>query len=283
MFPILVIAIGIAVLVLGKRLAVLGGAVGALLGLGLVQLFPALQGGFLPWIIVLGLTILGVVGGGFAKGIVEVVIWVIGALAGAAIVLGVYDLFNIDGGLLKWLLVVVGAAVGLVVIRRARRGSQDWGIIILASLVGALLIGRGLGLLLPSLDGLLKTIIVVALAAIGIVFQGGVLDEVGRSTTASLLPPASPAATGIVFSRRAASGGASILVRATAFRAAAKAWSTRLSAAGPGSNPVTWRVSPPPAAGERDAEPVGTARAGPSPSGGRGSRRAGGRRPRASG
>ena len=162
----------------------------ALLGLGLVQLFPALQGGFLPWIIVLGLTILGVVGGGFAKGIVEVVIWVIGALAGAAIVLGVYDLFNIDGGLLKWLLVVAGAAVGLVVIRRARRGSQDWGIIILASLVGALLIGRGLGLLLPSLDGLLKTIIVVALAAIGIVFQGGVLGR--RQEKQAAPPPAAP-------------------------------------------------------------------------------------------
>ena len=39
MFPILVIAIGIAVLVFGKRLAVLGAAVGALLGVGLLSLF----------------------------------------------------------------------------------------------------------------------------------------------------------------------------------------------------------------------------------------------------
>jgi hypothetical protein len=191
MFPILVIAIGIAVLVLGKRLAVLGGAVGALLGLGLVQLFPALQGGWLPWIIVGGLTILGVIGGGFAKGIVEVVIWVIGALAGAAVVLGVFDLFNIDGGLLKWVLVVAGAAIGLVLIRRARRGPQDWGIIVLASLVGALLIARGLGLLLPTLDGLLKTIIVVALVVVGIVFQGGILGR-RQAEKQAAPPPATP-------------------------------------------------------------------------------------------
>lgn len=197
MFPLLVIAIGIAVLIVGKRLAVLGGAVGALVGLGLVQLFPALQGGFLPWIIVLGLAILGVIGGGFAKGIVEVVIWVIGALAGAAVVLGVFDLFNSDGGLLKWVLVVAGAAVGLILIRRARRGSQDWGIIILASLVGALLIGRGLGLLIPSLDGLMKTVIVVALAVIGIVFQGGVLGRRQAKEQAApppAVPPPSPKA-----------------------------------------------------------------------------------------
>ncbi len=192
MFPLLVIAIGIAVLILGKRLAVLGGAVGALVGLGLVQLFPALAGGLLPWIIVLGLAVLGVIGGGFAKGIVEVVIWVIGALAGAAVVLGVFDLFNIDGGILKWVLVVAGAAVGLILIRRARRGSQDWGIIILASLVGALLIGRGLGLLVPSLDGLMKTVIVVALAVIGIVFQGGVLGR--RQAKEQAAPPPAPQA-----------------------------------------------------------------------------------------
>jgi hypothetical protein len=41
MFPILVIAIGIAVLLFGKRLAVLGGAVDALFGVGLLRLFPA--------------------------------------------------------------------------------------------------------------------------------------------------------------------------------------------------------------------------------------------------
>ncbi len=40
MFPILVIAIGVAVLVFGKRLAVLGAAIGALLGVALLHFFP---------------------------------------------------------------------------------------------------------------------------------------------------------------------------------------------------------------------------------------------------
>ena len=39
MFPVMVIALGIVVLVFGKRLAVLGAAVGALLGVGLLRLF----------------------------------------------------------------------------------------------------------------------------------------------------------------------------------------------------------------------------------------------------
>lgn len=191
MFPVLVLLIGIAVLVFGKRLAVLGAAVGALVGLGLLKVFPALQGGLLPWIIVIGLAVLGLLGGGFAKGFVEVIILVIGALAGAGIVLGVYDLFNLDPGILKWILVVAGAAAGLVLIRRARRGDQDWGLIILASLVGALLVARGLALLIPSLDGLLRTIIVVALAGLGIVWQGGIL---GRRQAAKqpTTPPAAP-------------------------------------------------------------------------------------------
>src|SRR4051794_34999715 len=40
MFPIVLIAIGVAVLAFGKRLAVLGAAVGALLGVVLLHLIP---------------------------------------------------------------------------------------------------------------------------------------------------------------------------------------------------------------------------------------------------
>ncbi len=40
MFPILLIAIGVAVLLLGNRLAVMGAAVGALLGAGILRLIP---------------------------------------------------------------------------------------------------------------------------------------------------------------------------------------------------------------------------------------------------
>lgn len=177
MFPILVIAIGIAVLVLGKRLAVLGAAVGALVGLGLLKVFPGIDNTIVQWVLVGGLTVLGAVGGGFARGFVSIIILVIGALAGAGVVLGVFDLLNIDAGLLKWLLAVLGGVTGFVLINRARRGSQDWGIIILAALVGALLVARGLGLLLPNFDNLLRSLVVLVLAGASIVYQGGLLGR----------------------------------------------------------------------------------------------------------
>ncbi len=143
MFPILVLAIGIAVLVFGRRLAVLGAAVGALVGLGILNVFQGIDNNLVQWLLVGGLTVLGAIGGAFAKGFVSIIVLVIGTLAGAAVVLGVVDLFNLDLGFLKWVLVVLGAAAGFVLIRRARRGSRDWGIIILAGLVGALLVTRG--------------------------------------------------------------------------------------------------------------------------------------------
>src|SRR5262245_35368228 len=100
MFPILLIAVGIAVLTLGKRLSVLGGAVGVLLGVGLLRLFPGDSGPWLSLLIPIALGVAGFFLAGFAKGILNIVLMVIGALAGAAIVLGFLDLFNINSGLL---------------------------------------------------------------------------------------------------------------------------------------------------------------------------------------
>ena len=103
-----------------------------------------------------------------------------GALGGAAIVMGFLDLFNVDAGLMRWLLAVVGGVVGLILIRRARKGSQDWGIIILAGLVGALLVMRGFTILLPALQGISGTLIVIVLAGASIAFQGGILRQAQR-------------------------------------------------------------------------------------------------------
>ena len=183
LFPVLVIAIGIAVLVFGKRLAVLGVAVGVLLGLGLLSLFSISDSLVLQFAVVGLLAVLGAIGGGFAKGLVDVVILVMGALAGAAIVLGFLNLFNFDPGLLNWLLAVVGGVVGLIVIRRARKGSNDWGLVILAGLVGALLVTRGLGDWLPFLqEGIWGTVLVIVLAGASIAYQGGFL---GKDKTAA--------------------------------------------------------------------------------------------------
>jgi asparagine N-glycosylation enzyme membrane subunit Stt3 len=169
MFPILVIAIGLAVLALGKRLAVLGAAVGALLGVGLLNLFP---GSATPLTVLLIPGLLAVIGffvAGFAKGIVDIVLLVLGALAGAAIVLGFLNLFNLTTGLIVLLLAVLGGVVGLVLVRRFK----DWAMIILAGLIGGLLVTRGLTIWLPFLQGAIGTLLVIVLAGVGIAYQGG--------------------------------------------------------------------------------------------------------------
>jgi hypothetical protein len=175
MFPILLIAVGVAVLALGRRLAVMGAAVGFLLGVGLLGLFPGSSGPLITFGVPIALALLGFFAAAFAKGLIDVVVLVLGALAGAAIVLAFLDLFGFDAGLMRWLLAVVGGVVGLILIRRARRGSKDWGIIILAGLVGALLVVRGLTMLLPSLQDAISTLIVIVLAGGSIAYQGGFL------------------------------------------------------------------------------------------------------------
>lgn len=188
MFPILLIVVGALVLLFGSRLSVLGAAVGALLGVILLQLFPEGSELWVQLAVVLGLALVGFFAAAFARGIIDVVILVLGALAGAAIVLSFLDLFSVEPGLLNWLLAVVGGVVGLMVIRRSRKSTKDWGMIILAGLLGALLVARGLILLIPSLaGGVIATLIVVVLAGAAIAYQGGLFG--GRKAA----PPPPPA------------------------------------------------------------------------------------------
>ncbi len=172
MLSILLIAIGLAVLALGKRPSVLGAAVGALCGLALLRLFPGDSGPLVTLGLPLVLAVAGFFLAGFAKGIINIVLLVLGVLAGAAIVLGFLDLFNIDTGLFDWLLAVVGGVIGLILVRRFK----DWALIILAGLVGGLLVTRGLTGWLPFLEGALGTLLVLVLAATGIAYQGGLLS-----------------------------------------------------------------------------------------------------------
>lgn len=193
MFPILMIVIGIAVLIFGRRLAVLGAAVGALLGVVLLRLFWDAPDLSTMLLVVGGLALLGFITAAFARGMIDIVILVLGALAGAAITLSFLDLFRIDLGLMNWLLAVAGGVVGLIMIRRARRGSKDWGMVILASLIGALLVVRGINILLPSLQNtVIATVILVALTAGGIVYQSGLLSRRAAAAEAGV-PPAPPA------------------------------------------------------------------------------------------
>lgn len=192
MFPILTIVIGIAVLIFGRRLAVLGAAVGALVGVVLLRLFGGAADLQTTLLVIGGLALLGFITAAFARGAIDVVILVLGALAGAAIVLSFLDLFRIDLGLTNWLLAVAGGVVGLVMMRRFRKGSKDWGMVILASLIGALLVARGVTVLLPSLDNtIIATLIVVVLAAGGIAYQSGLLTRQSPAAETGT-PPTAP-------------------------------------------------------------------------------------------
>jgi hypothetical protein len=169
MFPILVTAIGIAVLVFGKRLAVLGAAVGAIVGVALLGLFNVPITNLWALLLPIVLAVIGFFGAAFAKGIISIVLLVFGALAGAAIVFTFLDLFNLDFGWLDWLLALLGGVIGLVLIRR----SGDWGMILLSAVIGALLVTRGLTIWLPSLEGVVGSLIVLVLAGGSIAYQGG--------------------------------------------------------------------------------------------------------------
>jgi hypothetical protein len=173
MFPILVITIGIAVLLFGKKLAVLGAAVGALLGAGLLNLFPDSATPLTILLIPGLLAVLGAVFAGFAKGIVNIVLMVLGALAGAAIVMGFVDLFQIDSTVLGWVFAIMGGVIGLMMVQRF----ADLALIILAGLVGGLLVTRGLTEWLPFLEGFVATVLVIVLAGAGIAYQGGLFGS----------------------------------------------------------------------------------------------------------
>ena len=191
LFPVLVIAIGIAVLVAGKRLAVMGAAVGALLGVGLLYLLNIPLTDVLLTLLIPGaLAVIGFFVAGFAKGIVNIVLLVVGALAGAAIVLAFFNLFNIGSTLFVWILAVVGGVVGLVMVRRY----HDWAMLIFSGVVGGLLITRGLTVWLSFLQGAIGTLLVIVLAGGSIVLQGGFLnkDKAAPAATPPATPPSAP-------------------------------------------------------------------------------------------
>jgi hypothetical protein len=186
MFPGLLIAIGAVVLAFGKRIPVLGAAVGALLGAVLLRLFPGTADSWwLPLAVVGGLAIAGFFLTGAVTAVVNIAVLVLGALGGGAIVLAFLDLFGINNGALDWLFAAIGAGIGLLLVRRFK----EWALIVLAGLVGALLVTRGLTIWFPTLQGALGTLLVIALAGGGVAFQGGLL---GGRKAAAPEPAATP-------------------------------------------------------------------------------------------
>ena len=169
---LILIAAGIAVLVGGTRLWLIGGAAGALLGLGLLRLLPGTQDGFVGVAIVVGFAVLFGVLAMFGKGFISLIVMAIGFIAGVAIATALFDMLNLNMGFIGWIVALIAGFVAACFAMRV----QGWALIVLSALVGALLVLRGAQLIVPSLDGTIATVIAVVVAAGGIFYhaRGGV-------------------------------------------------------------------------------------------------------------
>lgn len=165
---LLLLALGVATWLFGTRLWLLGAAAGALLGFGLLRLFPGAMDGVLGLLIVGGLAIaLGVLGF-IGKAFTKIIALVVGFIAGGAVVTGLLDTFGADLEMMTWLLALIGGGVGAALFARF----LDWGLIIFASLVGSLLLVRGATVaFFPDLVGTLGSLLVLLLTAAGIFYH----------------------------------------------------------------------------------------------------------------
>ena len=161
------LALGIAVWVAGERLWLLGAGAGALLGIVLLRLFPGMADGWLGLVVVAGLAILLAVLAFFGKGFAGIIAMVIGFIAGDAIVLSILDTLALDLGLMSWILGLAGGLVGALLFRRF----LNWGLIIFASLLGAVLIVRPLVVWIPAMAGTFGTLLIIVLTGLGILYH----------------------------------------------------------------------------------------------------------------
>jgi len=163
---VILIAVGALVLLFGRRVFVLAAGVGALLGVGLLNLVPGQQNGVVGLLLIFGLAIAGALVGAFVKGLSHLVVMIIGFVAGGAITLGILDSLGISLGFVNFILALIGAGIGLVLVNRF----FDWALIVLAALTGAVLVSRGVQILTGQYTGTVGTVIWIVLAALDVFY-----------------------------------------------------------------------------------------------------------------
>jgi hypothetical protein len=160
------IALGAALLLFGKNLRLFGAAAGFFIGFVLTQqLFPGTSV-LLTLILSAALALGGAILVILARSSLQLFIQVVGAVAGAAVVLWLLQSLGIASGLAAWIIALVGAFVSFGLMARF----YNLGIVILTALVGASLIVKGVGALIP-LDGGIGTVLTLVLAAGGFFYQ----------------------------------------------------------------------------------------------------------------
>lgn len=173
---ILTILIGVAVLLLGRRLFWLFvGAVGFLVGVELAGRFISAQP---QWVVILIALVIGLVGAVLAVVVQEIVIAIAGFLGGAAVTSTVIAILGLQLGRLEWIPLVVGGIIGAIFVIAI----FDWALIFLSSLTGAALILQPLELR-PA---------VAPLAFLGLLIVGIIVQSV-MFVRREEAPPATPA------------------------------------------------------------------------------------------
>jgi hypothetical protein len=172
MTGLILLILGIVVWLYGNRMWLLGAGAGALLGVGLLGLFPSLTTGWLGFFIVVGLAILFGVLGFFGKAFASIIAMVIGFIAGGAVMMNFLEIFSVSSSLWIWILALIGGVIGAALFARF----MDWGLIIFASLLGSMLIVHGaipalLPSLAPSMAGTIGTLIILVLTGLGIFYH----------------------------------------------------------------------------------------------------------------
>jgi hypothetical protein len=163
--------IGISVWLFGNRMWLLGAGAGALLGFAIIGLIPSRATGLTVWFIVAACTVaLGVLGF-IGKAFTKFIAMGLGFIAGGAVMIAFLNLFSSSVNFWTRIAALIGGLIGAVLFNRF----VDWGLIIFASLMGSMLAVRGavevFHTILPSLNGTLGSVIVVALTVLGILYH----------------------------------------------------------------------------------------------------------------
>jgi hypothetical protein len=164
------LVIGVVVWLFGNRMWLLGAGLGALLGFGLLGRIPSLNSGWLGWFVVAGMAVVFGVLGFIGKAFTKIIAMVMGFIAGGAVVISFINLFSSSVNFWVWIAALIGGFIGAVLFNRF----VDWGLIFFASLLGSMLVLRGAieaFSFLPSLEGVVGSLIIVVLTVLGIFYH----------------------------------------------------------------------------------------------------------------
>src|SRR5512143_3410509 len=95
---LILLALGVCVWLFGNRMWLLGAGAGALLGAGLLRLFPGAATGTVGVLIVIGMAILFGVLGFIGKAFAKIIAMIIGFVIGGGLALGFLDMLGMNLG-----------------------------------------------------------------------------------------------------------------------------------------------------------------------------------------